>query len=65
MLDTKVQQISQESSLENDKLKRDCDDIREVMSQRIAAIQKDHIKISQHEEILNKEIAATKEQIHE
>lgn len=42
---------------ENDRLRRECEDLREVLNTKISAIERDYIKINKHEAILNEEIS--------
>lgn len=54
LLESKIQQITMDSQIENTKLKKDHSDLKQSFSQKMAAIEKEYIKIQKHEEILNR-----------
>jgi len=56
IFDKQMSQTAKELQSENDRLKRECEEIKITMNNRMNSIEKDYIKISKHEEILNQEL---------
>ena len=49
-------QMNRDSLGDNERLRRECDELKSLMGSKIASIDKEFVKISKHEEILNSEL---------
>nr|AAB61088.1 unknown [Oxytricha fallax] len=56
IFDQKVSQIQLESQKENERIRRECDDLKYTLDSKVKSIELEYIKISKHEEILNSEL---------
>eukprot|EP00347_Sterkiella_histriomuscorum_P016301 403353710 len=56
IFDQKVSQIQLESQKENERIRRECDDLKYNLDSKVKSIEQEYIKISKHEEILNSEL---------
>ena len=65
MLENKILSISRESEYENDRIRRENEEIKQTLNQKMSTIEKEYIKISRHEEILNSEVGKQNEKISE
>lgn len=56
MFDQKIAQIAKESQQENDRLKKESEDMKKMLESKIQNIERDYVSIAKHEEILNEEL---------
>ncbi|CDW81934.1 UNKNOWN [Stylonychia lemnae] len=65
IFDQKMSQLQREQLQENERLKRECEELKNNLNQKIVTIEKDYIKVQKHEEILNQELQRLDLSIHE
>ena len=57
-MESRLEALQKEQTQETEKLKRECDSLRDAFQSRLA---KDYLPISKHEQLINEELARSAE----